>query len=85
MQPLIKPQISLNGTSKERLLEQQQDVLECFHQLMDAMSEAMPHGRDYIRQPFQYPLARDAWLERLKAIQALSDEIEQHAISISET
>jgi len=84
MQPLIKPQINLNGTSKEQLLQQQMIVMAGFRELLSAMSDAMPHGRDYQFRPSEYPLARDAWLERMKAIQAIEAEIFDHAMAISD-
>ena len=47
MKPLVPPQINLNGTSREALVEQQADVVTALATLLKAMSYAFPNGRDY--------------------------------------
>jgi len=84
MRNLIQPQISLNGTDRQSLLDQQRRVLEALDDLVTAMSHAIPHGRDYQYRPAEYPLARDAWIERMSAIVDLKDEITAHAIKMQD-
>jgi hypothetical protein len=82
MKPLTLPQISLNGTSRDALIEQQLDVVRAFEALSKAMAEASPNGRDYQHRPAEYNAARDAWMERMQTIFAMRKEIEQHAQAI---
>ena len=83
MKPLVLPQVNINGTSRDALIEQQVKVLRAFDKLREAMAEAMPHGRDYQSQPLDYKRARDAWTERLETVFAMRKEIEQYAQTIS--
>lgn len=84
MTPLVKPQVNLNGTSREQLVEQQADVMEALRGVMKAMCEAVPNGRDYQLRPAELTPAVAAWNERRAMINALYNEIEQHALAIQE-
>jgi hypothetical protein len=85
MKPLALPQINLNGTSKESLVEQQCGVLAALDALTKAMGEAAPNGRDYQLRPTEFKPAHEAWLERMKVIHEMHKEIEAHAIAIQES
>ena len=82
MKPLALPQVNLNGTSREALVNQQVDVLRVLVKLTDAMSEAAPNGRDYQLRPAEFAPAREAWHERMKLVADLHKEIEAHAMAI---
>jgi hypothetical protein len=84
MTDLVLPQISLNGTSKEQLLEQQLEVLHAFRRLEEAMACANPNGRDYQHRPEEYKAAREAWDERRTVVRELHKELSQHAMNISD-
>lgn len=84
MTPLVKPQISINGTSRTALLEQQLEVLEAIRALEYAMAEASPNGRDYQHRPAEFRPAQEAWMERQRVVQALRKEIEAHGLAMSE-
>jgi len=58
------------------------EVLYAIRALQKAMAEATPHGRDYQFHPEEYRPARDAWLERVKMIADLREEITEHALTI---
>jgi hypothetical protein len=85
MKPLVLPQINLNGSPKERLVEQQSDVAVLFRELLKAMSEAFPNGRDYQLRPAEYAGAREAWEERMLAVSTMCREIEAHALAIQDS
>ena len=85
MRSLVLPQISLNGTDRQSLVDQQSDVIRALDGVIHAMAQAMPHGRDYQFRPDEYPLARDAWVERMSVMVGLKREIEQHGIAIMES
>jgi hypothetical protein len=61
LQPLVMPQISINGTNKTELVSQQLAVIGALRLVSEAMSEAAPNGRDYQHRPHEYEGARDAW------------------------
>lgn len=82
MRPLVTPQINLNGTSRDALLNQQCKVLSAFDKLREAMSEAAPHGRDYQLKLAEYDDARAAWLERIEMLDAMRRQIEEHVNAI---
>jgi hypothetical protein len=84
MKPLALPQINLNGTSRNALVEQQCKVIHALDALHAAMSEAAPNGRDYQLRPAEFAPARDAWHERMNAVSAMHKEIEAHALAIQE-
>ena len=82
--PLTLPQVNLNGTSREALVEQQCDVMRALDKLYEAMQEAAPNGRDYQLRPAEFNPAQDAWHERMKVIHAMHKEIEAHAMAIQD-
>lgn len=84
MTPLVSPQVNLNGTSREVLVEQQLDVLHALDDLHKAMNEASPNGRDYQLRPAEFEPAREAWQERMKLIGDMRKEIEAHAMAIQD-
>jgi hypothetical protein len=81
---LILPQISINGTDKNELMNQQFAIIGALRNLLEAMGEAAPHGRDYQRDPSQLELAKTAWTDRRMLVYALRKEIEQHVEAIND-
>lgn len=43
----IVPNVNINGTSKEELRKQYLEIFKACHVLNEALSKAIPHGRDY--------------------------------------
>lgn len=85
MKPLITPSVHLNGDSKATLIDQATDVRVACKVLLDALSNAVPNGRNYYVQK-DNPLekARDAHHERMLVVDKISKEFLQLAIDISE-
>ena len=54
MKTLPVPCVHTNGSGATALRDQAKDVYRAAHQLLDAMRQARPHGRDY------YPLGANA-------------------------
>jgi hypothetical protein len=50
MTDLMKPTVHLNGTSKERLLEDYCDAIDALHNAGKALAKTCPNGRDYYPQ-----------------------------------
>ena len=85
MTPLVLPQISINGTAKKQLIEQQCNVMHAASALLKALQEASPHGRDYQHRPAEYQPALEAWSQRWVMIDDLRKEIEAHVMAIDES
>jgi len=81
-QPLVMPQISINGTIKSDLVSQQLAVVGALRLVSEAMTAAAPNGRDYQHRPQEYQAARDAWVERQASIIWLRRDLEKHAEAI---
>ena len=81
-QPLITPQLNINGTSAEELMEQQIAVLDGVRELLSAMRKARPHGRDF-RTNAAFIHADRAWEERIKAVVALNSELLEHTDALA--
>jgi hypothetical protein len=82
---MIIPTIHLNGTPKDRLLEQNIEAGQALRVAIDKLSEAGPNGRDF------YPQGDDAFREaqkehisRLQRLQSVYKELEDLVLAIDE-
>lgn len=83
----ITPIVNLNGTSASTLLEQQAAIVNACDQLLRALHEAMPHGRDYhLKQgPGNWTvLARREHQARIACVQQIMQDAHAIASSIIE-
>ena len=79
---MMAPTIHINGTSQEALSRQLEKVYVACTELIDALSEARPHGRDY------YPQGDSALTQATKEHQARIDaviRIREEALEIHNT
>ena len=70
------PTVHMNGTSKERLLKGNMDILDKIHNLEDTICNCVFHGRDYYvldADPYSLESYQAALKERQKHAQALRD------------
>jgi hypothetical protein len=83
---MIYPQINLNGTSAEELIEQQLAVHKAAGDLLSALRQALPHGRDYQTLPHGGALvhleARQQAEARYHAVAKIADEAMDIALNI---
>jgi hypothetical protein len=76
MPALIFPTIHLNGSSKERLLEQLQAARAAGTDFVQCLEAMTPHDRDYYPQgPDAGKQARDQHHDRLHAVYVVQDEL----------
>jgi hypothetical protein len=72
---------NLNGTSRERLIEERCDVSRVAQNLLQAMSNASPNARDYQLKPENFELDLREWNECATVVHAfwvkLAQEIEE--------
>jgi hypothetical protein len=78
------PTVHMNGTPKERLLEENTNILHAIHDLEDAVCGCVFHSRDYYVQdkdPYSYGTYNRALEERQKHrsnLKAFKEYIEEH-------
>jgi hypothetical protein len=71
------PIIHLNGTSKQSLLEQLEEVYLALSAALDAMRKASPNGRDYYPQPGRMEKALLVHRRRMLGVSSLMVEVER--------
>jgi hypothetical protein len=74
----INPRVNLNGTSVLELLKQVEEVYAKANALMDALSRATPHGRDYQTYPdgLAFREAQDAFQVMFRHAHQVREEFE---------
>jgi hypothetical protein len=85
MKPLVTPLVNLNGATAKSLIEQHVAVMNALDTVLEAMSQAFPHGRDFQTHPdgnAAVYAARDAWQERMLALTEMKREITDNALAI---
>lgn len=92
MKSLIPPTVNLNGDTADDLVEQCRTVCDACYDLIQALSAAVPNGRNYQTQPDHWQVqdatacerARDAHHERMLAVSALRQEFLALALNIQD-
>jgi hypothetical protein len=79
---LVAPIVNINGSTRAELFEQVRLVCEALTDAGEAMGKAMPHGRDYQVDPSKGLEARQAFLERRRALMTMKEEFEALALAI---
>lgn len=77
------PNVNINGTSAESLMEQHLEIMHRCTLLIEAMSQAMPHGRDYAT-PDACTNARGEHRARMMEIETIRQCAEKIALNIQE-
>lgn len=81
---LMKPQININGTSRQNMVQDRRNVADKLMEAMKAMQETKPHGRDYVGNMDQYYIDRDTYAARFGKLDSLRNEILDEALTIQE-
>jgi hypothetical protein len=79
---LVLPQISINGTSRETLVDDLIQILHHIDAATRAMARSMPNGRDYQHHHRSLAAAVTAWMERIETLENLHSEIENYTTAI---
>jgi hypothetical protein len=74
--------VNLNGTSREELVQQRRDVIDACRVLLNALSHAVPNGRDYPGMPTACQHDREVHYRRYADIMALKDAVTAEAVAI---
>jgi hypothetical protein len=82
---LPTPTIHLNGTGARDLRAQAKEVYRGLNDALQAMRQAMPHGRDYYPQgDAALTKARDAHTEMIIMVTRIQDEYLSLAVKIAD-
>ena len=82
MTDIIRPIVNLNGTDRADLVQQRRDAVDGCRDLMRALSQMTPNGRDYIGQPDALRRDREIHYARFAQIDALRSALTDEAIAI---
>jgi len=73
---ILVPCVHSNGTSKESLLDAIEDAYSKLGDAYESLRETCPNGRDYyVYKDNPYERARNEWLDRLKRIDSVREEL----------
>jgi hypothetical protein len=89
MKPLIAPMPNLNGNTGTSLINPLSDVRHALEETLQAFAKASDciHGRNFQTLPDGEAVRReaaDAWYERMRALDAMKDEILAMQLTIQE-
>lgn len=79
---VICPIVHLNGTSRQQLEDQIDDVYEACHVLLKALKNAAPNGRDYYPQPGLMDQAVAQHNRRMKVVTDLLKEVTEQQVAM---
>lgn len=74
------PFVTLNGTSRDSLVEQNHDAAIAINKAIAVVRDAAPHGRDYIGHPEEFRAAQQLFVSMVAAL----NRVEQHFTSRAE-
>lgn len=79
---IMNPIVTLNGTSRQALVEQRISAMRAVRSVMERLGEMAPHGRDYIGESERYNEDRTIHRARIAVLDSLHNEIEEEALAI---
>ena len=81
---MITPLLNINGSSADDLINPRLQALDHLMDAIEAMSQAVPNGRDYPGNATACTADREEHYDRIKAIKAIREAIYAEAIAIKE-
>jgi hypothetical protein len=82
--PIMHPIANLNGTSREELIMVRVKAYNALRDAMKAMQELSPHMRDYLGNNETWQADRNIHIARFSALDAMSNDIMDEALSLQE-
>ena len=82
MADIMKPIISISGTSRQELIDQRIEAGRALMALMKTMSNMVPNGRDYIGQNEAYERDRSIHRQRFAILDAMHNNLMEEALHI---
>lgn len=82
MATLITPQLNINGSSADDLINPRIEADRLIGEVIEALQKATPNGRDYPGNNTACVADRELHYDRIKALRSLQDTLFQEALTI---
>lgn len=79
---MITPQININGSSADDLINPRLQAMDHLMDAIEALSQAVPNGRDYPGNTTACLADREEHYDRIRAIKAIREAVYAEAIAI---
>jgi hypothetical protein len=79
---MIRPILNNNGTDAFDLIQPRRDAMGLINELIDALKQVTPNGRDYICERDRLIADRNLHFDRLAALRVLREELLEEALHI---
>ena len=81
---MIRPTLNINGSSAFDLVQPRRDAMDLINELIEALKQVTPHGRDYPSDLEQVALVadRNIHFDRLAALHTLREQLLDEALHI---
>lgn len=80
----MKPIVTVNGSDPETMIRDRIAAREAIRQVMKALAEIAPNGRDYIGHPLALRWDTDTHRKRIAMLDKLYNELEEEALHIQD-
>jgi len=79
---MIRPTLNINGSSAFDLINPRRDAMDLINELIEALKQVTPNGRDYICDRERFIADRNTHFDRLAALRVLREELLEEALHI---
>ena len=79
---MIRPILNNNGTDAFDLIDARRNAMDLINELIDALKQVTPNGRDYIGDTDRLTADRNLHFDRLAALHTLREELLDEALYI---
>ncbi len=79
---MIRPILNNNGTDALDLIQARRDAMDLINEVIDALKQVTPNGRDYIGNSDLLAADRTIHFDRLAALHTLREELLDEALYI---
>lgn len=80
---MMKPQLNLNGTSRDELIQSRLDVTSRLDAVLEELRKLAPHGRDYAEWE-EYKVDLDIYRARMNSVRSMIEDLVIEASAIQE-
>ena len=81
---MIRPTLNNNGSSAAELIDPRRTAMGLIDEVIDALKQATPNGRDYLCQRDRLTADRNTHFDRLAALRVLREELLEEALYIQQ-
>ena len=79
---MIRPTLNINGSSAFDLINPRRDAIDLINEVIDALKQVTPNGRDYPNDTLACVADRDTHFDRLAALHTLREELLDEALHV---